>query len=307
MTTTNSDSSDSPQGPPPFVILDDTSELRVGDGWSQLHDVENAYNRTLSSLNTKPDRAIDNRVSIRFRGTGLRLVGRATTNLKMNYTIHSDPGGDAERESETFPVEWNVSTTVVGQDGLAPFIWSLNDILPFRDNVVTIAPHEGELQLDYVAFMPASHQVNRRDVILVDNTHPYIQYKNGEDAAGFTLVGNISSTAGLPFGGTWMRTSQTGSSFETKFRGSKVAVYGALHYAVGRLRVRYSLESGSPAVIHHFDSTHKANGTKWTMERLFAHTFSAEDARNNHRLRVTILECTGDQVPYLSPTGCSPP
>jgi hypothetical protein len=190
--------------------------------------------------------------------------------------------------------------------------------------VVTIAPHEGELQLDYVAFMPASHQVNRRDVILVDNTHPYIQYKNGEDAAGFTLVGNISSTAGLPFGGTWMRTSQTGSSFETKFRGpqswifslghlftfivgSKVAVYGALHYAAGRLRVRYSLESGSPAVIHHFDSTHKANGTKWTMERLFAHTFSAEDARNNHRLRVTILECTGDQVPYLSPTGCSPP
>lgn len=67
MTTTNSDLSDSAPGPP-FVILDDTSGLRVGGGWSQLYDVENAYNRTLSSVNASPDRANDNRISIRFRG-----------------------------------------------------------------------------------------------------------------------------------------------------------------------------------------------------------------------------------------------
>lgn len=109
------------------------------------------------------------------------------------------------------------------QDGLAPFVWSLDDIQPSWDNVFSITPYEGELQMDYVAFMPPSDSVSRHDVVLVDNTHRYIRFRDSEGGPIFTRVGNVSSTAGLvAFGGTWMRTSQTGSSFEIKFRGRRV-------------------------------------------------------------------------------------
>jgi hypothetical protein len=93
----------------PFVIVDDTRAKLEGTGWDQQATVEGAYNGTLAALRSNGGANVGN-MTLNYPGTyfmrlsmcslelridpiawsELRMVGRASGDLRMNYTTGNE-------------------------------------------------------------------------------------------------------------------------------------------------------------------------------------------------------------------------
>ncbi|TEB34289.1 hypothetical protein FA13DRAFT_78737 [Coprinellus micaceus] len=219
----------------------------------------------------------------------------------MGYSIFYSADGSVYAVNE--PAQMNTSASVVGKDGAV--IWRLDDIpVPSLESggsfpVIRVYPTQGDLHLDYVAYRLASEEVERLDNVLLDDTHPYIEY-DAPEADAFVREDNASTPVGFPLNGTWTRSDRAGSSFTTRFRGAfNVAVYGVLRHTRGRLSLNYTLNNGVTETKNYFDSTQAANATKWSFQKLYEHTFPRDQHFKNHKLEVTLAACTDDQTFYL--------
>ncbi|TEB31340.1 hypothetical protein FA13DRAFT_361470 [Coprinellus micaceus] len=234
----------------PFVIVDDTMAKLEGTGWDQQATVEGAYNGTLAALRSNGGANVGNMTLHYPAWSELRLVGRASGDLRMNYTTGN----------ETRAARFNISDPVPSKDRAV--LWNLTS--PVSNERLALRPLEGSFSLDYIAYRPEQGRVRQGDVVLLDNTHPYINYQG-------RWRQDITIPAALPFSGQWfVATNDAGfaPSLSTRFRGSRIAVYGAYNHAAGDLKMVYSTEMGADRVTYPANRV-DTNPNNWTVGLLY--------------------------------------
>lgn len=162
-----------------------------------------------------------------IEGTELRLIGQGSADLRMNYSVNTQQTSPARLSTSTGDIGKvrGMLTASLSRPSLIRerrmVIWSLDGLSPFEETTVHLSPYEGELRLDYVAYKPIDNHVEQGESVVLDDAHPYIVYY-GKDGEGFIPVMNASTAVGVPFGGTWSRSSKVGSSLTTTFRGGEL-------------------------------------------------------------------------------------